>query len=174
MLREVRDAVAVLERTPAALKSLLEGLGPEWTDRDEGPGTWSPFDVMGHLADNEEVDWMPRLRLVLESGERVPFTPYDRTGFLASQKDRDLGGRLARFAALRRENLAALAEMNLGPGDLERAGTYPALGRVTVSQLLAGWVVHDLGHLAQIARVMAKRYREDVGPWRAFLAVLDR
>lgn len=174
MLPEVREATALLERTPAALRALLEGLGPEWLDAREGAGTWSPFEVMGHLADNEEVDWLPRLRLVLESGERVPFTPYEREGFRVSQKDRDLGARLSRFGTLRRENLAALAALGLTASDLGRTGMHPALGRVTVENLIAGWVVHDLTHLAQITRVLALRVAGKVGPWRATMGVLNR
>lgn len=174
MLPQVREAAEVLERTPGALRAMLAGLGPEWTEAREGPGTWSPFEVLGHLADNEETDWMPRLRRVLETGERVPFAPYDREGFRRSQKDRDLAARLDRFETLRRGNLAALAALGLGADDLRRTGMHPALGRVTVAQLLAGWVVHDLTHVAQITRVLARRYAEAVGPWRAYLGVLNR
>lgn len=174
MVRQVTEAVQVLERTPGSLRALLAGLGPEWTEAREGPGTWSPFEVMGHLADNEEVDWLPRLRLVLTSGERVPFTPYDREGFRSSQRGRDLAARLDRFEQLRRESLEALAALGLGEDDLRRTGMHPALGPVTVEQMLAGWVVHDLTHVAQIARVLAKRYQQAVGPWRAYMGVLTR
>lgn len=174
MLPQVGEAVELLERTPGVLRALLAGLGEEWTGAREGPGTWSPFEVMGHLADNEETDWMPRLRRVLESGESVPFTPYDREGFRVSQADRDLTGRLERFASLRRGNLTALRALDLTAADLARTGMHPALGRVTVANLIAGWVVHDLTHLAQITRVLAKRYEVAVGPWREYMGVLTR
>ena len=169
---EVREAVEVLSRTPALLEAWLLGLSEPWLDAREGPGTYSALDVVGHLLDNEETDWMPRLRIVLEHGPSRPFTPFDREAFRARFGDWPLERRLAAFAAARRASLDALAELRLTPADLERTGMHPALGVVTVRQLLAGWVVHDLTHLTQLARVMAKRYRDAVGPWRAYLGVL--
>jgi hypothetical protein len=169
---EVHEAFEVLPRTPALLELWLAGLSTPWLNAREGEGTYSPLDVVAHLTDNEEVDWMPRLAIVLEHGESRPFTPYDRDGFRKRFADWPLERLLPRFAELRRANLARLEAMGLGAPDLDRTGMHPALGRVTVRQLLAGWVVHDLTHLSQIARVLAKRYGDAVGPWRAYMGVL--
>ena len=174
MERRVAEVIEILERTPETLRAMLAGLGPQWLEADEGPETYSPLDVLGHLIFGEETDWLPRARLILESGERVPFTPFDRLGFVAKYRGRPVAELLDRFAALRRENLEALRALNLSAADLERAGTHPVFGRVTLDQLLAAWAVHDLTHLAQIVRVMAKRYGVAVGPWREFMGVLRR
>jgi hypothetical protein len=168
------EAVAVLERTPASLKSLLFGLPDSWLTADEGPETFSPRDVVGHLIHGEETDWIPRLRIILEHGESVPFTPFDRFGFRTASAGHSTSALLDRFAARRRDNLRALVAMPLDAAALARTGTHPALGRVTLGQLLAAWVVHDLGHLKQVARTMAGQYREAVGPWREYLTILDR
>ena len=168
----MHEAIEVLSRTPALLERWLEGLSEPWLSAREGEDTYSPLDVVAHLTDNEEVDWMARLLLVLEHGESRPFTPFDREGFRRRFGDWSLDRLLPRFAAARRANLVRLEQLGLGAADLDRTGMHPALGRVTVRQLLAGWVVHDLTHVAQIARVLAKRYRDDVGPWRAYLGVL--
>jgi len=169
---EVREAVEVLSGTPALLESWLMGLSEPWLSARERDGTYSPIDVVAHLADNEDVDWMPRLLLVLEHGESRPFTAFDRDGFRTRFAGWSLERLLASFAAARSANLERLERLGLGARDLERTGMHPALGRVTVRQLLAGWVVHDLTHVAQIARVLAKRYSVDVGPWREYLGVL--
>lgn len=169
---EVREAVEVLSRTPTLLEHWLAGLSEPWLSAREGEGTYSPFDVVGHLTDNEEVDWMPRLEIVLEHGEARPFTPFDREAFRNRFADWPLERLLQRFAELRHANLERLGALGLSAADMDRTGMHPALGRVTARQLLAGWVVHDLTHLAQIARVLAKRYRDAVGPWRAYLGVL--
>ena len=170
---EVREAVEVLARTPMLLEAWLEGLTEPWLTAREGEGTWSPLEVVAHLLDNEEVDWWPRLELILEHGESRPFTPFEREGFRQRYGDWALDRLMRRFAAVRREHLDLLEELHLRAPDLERTGMHPALGRVTVRQLIAGWVAHDLTHVAQIARVMAKRYRDAVGPWRAYLGVLN-
>jgi hypothetical protein len=169
---EVREAVEVLSRTPVLLECWLVGLSGPWLSTREGEGTYSPLDVVAHLTDNEDVDWMPRLAIVLEHGESRPFTPFDREGFRRRFVGWPLERLLPRFAAARRANLDRLQGLGLRAPDLDRTGTHPALGRVTVRQLLAGWAVHDLTHLAQIARVLAKRYRDAVGPWREYLGVL--
>ena len=172
MLPEVRDAVESLERTPAVLDAWLVGLGEPWLTAREGEGTWSPLEVVAHLAHNEETDWMPRLEVLLADGEARPFEPYDREGFRTRFPGWPLERLLPRFSAARRENLDRLRELRLRPQDLDRTGMHPTLGRVTARQLIAGWVVHDLTHLAQVARVMAKRHAETVGPWREVLGVL--
>ena len=169
---EVREAIEILSGTPAVLERWLMGLSEPWLSAREGEDTYSPREVVAHLTDNEDVDWMPRLLLVLEHGESRPFTPFDRDGFRRRFEDWSLEQLLERFAVARQANLERLERLGLVEHDLERTGMHPALGRVTVRQLLAGWVVHDLTHVAQIARVMAKRYGDAVGPWRAYLGVL--
>jgi len=165
------DAVAVLERTPASLAALLAGLPEAWVTATEGAGTWSPYDVIGHLIHGERADWLPRARHIL-AGETRPFEPFDREAQFKEGRGQSLRELLATFAGLRRENLAALDTLNLTDADMGRKGLHPELGEVTLAQLLATWVVHDLDHLAQIARTMAKAYGEAVGPWSAYLSVL--
>jgi hypothetical protein len=167
----LKDAVAILERTPVSLTALLSGLPETWIRATEGEGTWSPYDVIGHLIHGERTDWIPRARHIL-AGDKRPFESFDRTAQLADSQSNSLAELLATFADLRRENLAVLAGMNLTEADLERKGLHPELGEVTLSQLLATWVVHDLDHVAQIARTMAKAYGEATGPWTAYLSIL--
>lgn len=164
-------AMAVLRRTPATLDALLRGLPEQWARATEGPETWSPFDVLGHLIHGEETDWIPRARIILSEGERRPFEPFDRFAQMATSKGRTLEDLLDEFRRLRAENLETLVSWNLGVTDLERHGRHPELGIVTLRHLLATWVAHDLGHLGQIARVMAKQYAEAVGPWKAYMSV---
>src|ERR1700676_415881 len=171
------DAVAVLTRTPAVLDSLLRGLpdicvrGGEGRSKD-GKDTWSAFDIVGHLIHGERTDWMPRARIILENGEARPFDPFDRLAQFQESQGRSLEQLLEEFAQLRRGNLAALQALNLQPETLTRRGKHPALGVVTLSQLLATWTLHDLTHLHQLSRVMAHQYRDAVGPWSAYLGVL--
>ena len=166
-----RDAVAVLERTPATLGALLNGLPEPWIRATEGAGTWSPYDVIGHLIHGERTDWIPRARHIM-TGKTQAFETFDRTAQFTESNGKDLVELLATFADLRRRNLAALVGMNLTPPDFERKGLHPELGEVTLGQLLATWVVHDLDHVAQIARTMAKQYAGAVGPWTAYLSLL--
>jgi hypothetical protein len=168
----VEEACAVLERTPGTLRALLLGLPEPWTRATEGGGTWSPFDIVGHLIDGEETDWIPRMRHLLAEGPRVPFTPFDRFRHLRDAAETTLAARLDRFEVHRRENVVTLRGAALTEEDLDREGTHPAFGRVTLRQLLATWVVHDLDHLGQVARVMAGRYAVTVGPWREYLPIL--
>lgn len=167
------EAIAVLTRTPAALDVLLRGLPDIWVRRNEGGETWSAFDIVGHLAFAERTDWMTRVRIVLESGETRVFDPFDRFAQLKASQDRSLEQLLDDFARLRKENLAALDALDLHPEDLARRGKHPALGSVTLSELLSTWAVHDLTHLHQLSRVMAYQYRDVVGPWNAYLGVLQ-
>jgi hypothetical protein len=168
------EAAAVLERTPAALEAMLSGLPEAWLLANEGPDTFSPRDVVGHLIHGEETDWVPRMRIILEHGEDVPFTPFDRFAFRAASLGHSTDALLERFATLRRDNLRAVREVALDDAVLRRTGKHPGLGRVTLGQLFAAWVVHDLGHLKQVARAMAHQYRDAVGPWREYLTILDR
>jgi DinB family protein len=168
------EAAAVLERTPAALEAMLSGLPEAWLLANEGPDTFSPRDVVGHLIHGEETDWVPRMRIILEHGEDVPFTPFDRFAFRTASLGHSTDALLERFATLRRDNLRAVREVALDDAVLRRTGKHPGLGRVTLGQLFAAWVVHDLGHLKQVARAMAHQYRDAVGPWREYLTVLDR
>jgi hypothetical protein len=165
-------SIDVLARTPATVQALLGGLAEPWVRGDEGPETFSPFDVVGHLIDGEETDWMPRARIILARGEDPRFEPYDRFRHLQRNVGRSLASLLAELARLRAANVELLRSWQLTPADLDLPGTHPSLGRVTLRQLLASWVVHDLEHVAQVARVMAKQYRAEVGPWLPFLPVL--
>ncbi|MGH9324476.1 MAG: DinB family protein [Vicinamibacteria bacterium] len=167
-------SIEVLSRTPAALEALLGGLSDRWLDADEGPETFSSRDVVGHLIFGEETDWVPRIRLILSTGEEVPFEPFDRFGFRKEIEGRSMADLLAELARLRDENLLYLRSLALTPKDLARKGRHPALGPVTLDQLIASWVVHDLGHIRQIVRVVAHQYEEAVGPWKEYLSILDR
>lgn len=167
----LEQAIDVLRRTPATLQVLLEGAAEPLVRGREGPDTFSAFDNVGHLIDGEETDWIPRARLILAGGPAL-FEPYDRFRHLTRNADRSLDSLLSEFARLRSANLELLESWKLTPAQLVLPGEHPMLGPVTLSQLLAAWVVHDLGHIAQVARVMAKQYREEVGPWVPFLPVL--
>jgi hypothetical protein len=167
------ETIAVLARTPASLTALLRGLPDIWVHRNEGKDTWSVFDILGHLIVGERTDWMPRARIILANGEARPFDPFDRFAQLQETQGKSLDQLLDQFARLRSQNLAALKALNLQPEDLARRGTHPRLGTVTLSQLLATWAVHDLTHLHQLSRVMAHQYRDAVGPWVAYLGVLQ-
>lgn len=171
---ELTTGIAVLERTPHALRALLSGLPPAWTDANEGPETWSPYVILGHLIHGERTDWIPRARIILDQGPQRRFTPYDRFAQFRESEGKSLADLLDEFARLRAENLATLDGWRLNDDRLALEGEHPEFGSVTLRQLLATWVAHDLGHVAQTARVMAKQYREAVGPWRAYLPVMDR
>ncbi|HYE95340.1 MAG TPA: DinB family protein [Rubricoccaceae bacterium] len=172
MTLDLDEALALLERTPAVLDAWLRGLPDAWLTPTEGPDTWSPFDIVGHLLHGERTDWLPRLRRVLDDGDTKPFEPFDRFAQFEESKGKTLPDLLDEFAAARAENLDTVRALGLTAGDFTRPGLHPALGPVTLGHLLATWVVHDLGHIAQIARVMAKRYAADVGPWSAYLPIL--
>jgi len=166
------ETIALLTRTPATLNTLLRGLPETWVRSNEGKGTWSAFDIVGHLIFGEKTDWMPRARRILESGEAQPFAPFDRFAQFRESRGKTLEQLLDEFGQLRSENLVALQAFNLQLQDLQRRGRHPQLGVVTLVQLLATWAVHDLSHLHQLSRVMAYQYRGAVGPWVAFLGVL--
>ena len=173
MEQQLHQTISLLARTPAALDALLRDLPETWTLRNEGEGTWSAFDIVGHLIHGERTDWIPRARIILQFGESRAFEPFDREGQNRESRDSSLSQLLDGFARLRSENLRDLQALNLRREDLDRRGRHPALGVVTLAQLLATWAVHDLTHLHQISRVLANQYREAVGPWSAYLGVLQ-
>jgi hypothetical protein len=166
------DALPVLQRTPAVLRELLAGLPATWTGATEGPGTWSPFDVIGHLIHGERTDWVPRVEHILRHGDAVTFPPFDMEAMFAASRGLTLDELLATFAELRAENLRRLAALGLTDADLERRGRHPEFGVVTMRQHLSTWVAHDLGHISQVVRAMARQYTDAVGPWRAYLSIL--
>jgi hypothetical protein len=166
------DTVALLERTPAALTVLLRDLRETWTHRTEGDGTFTVFDVIGHLIHSEHVNWIPRAQAILHGGEKATFAPFDRWTHRQQTHGKSLNQLLDEFAHARAQTLSQLEALHLQPQDLDKRGTHPSFGTVTLSQLLATWAAHDLTHLHQISRIMAHQYREAVGPWSAFLGVL--
>lgn len=170
----LEEAVPVLRRTPSVVRAWLVELPEPWIRATEGPETWSPFDVVGHLIQGEQADWMPRVEHLLRHGESVPFTPFDRFAQLEASRGKSLAELSDTFAELRAKNLRRLGELALTPADLLRRGRHPEFGPVTLGEHLATWVAHDLSHIAQIARVMGRQYTQAVGPWRAYLPMLGR
>lgn len=171
---DITHGLAVLERTPGTLRSMLDGLPAVWTHATEGPDTWSAYDIVGHLIHGERTDWIARATIILAQGPERRFEPYDRFAQFRESQGRSLAQLLNEFASARAASLVTVHRWNLMDAQLSLEGEHPAFGRVTLRELLATWVAHDLGHIAQIARVMAKQYREEVGPWREYLPVLDR
>ena len=167
------EGVALLARTPDTLDAMLRGLPDGWVGANEGDNSWSPFDVVGHLIHGERTDWMPRVRIVLEHGEGRTFDTFDRFAQFAASEGRPLSSLLDEFAALRQDNLRELATLRLTDADLERRGRHPAFGAVTLRQLFATWVAHDLDHVVQISRVLARQYSSEVGPWAAYLRIIS-
>jgi DinB superfamily len=172
MEHNLQHTMSLLARTPAALDALLRDLPETWTFRNEGENTWSAFDIIGHLIHGERTDWMPRARIILQFGETQTFETFNRGGHVRESEGKSLGQLLDEFARLRSENLDELRALNLRQEDLALRGRHPALGAVTLSQLLATWAAHDLTHLHQISRVLAHHYRELVGFWSAYLGVM--
>lgn len=168
------DGIAILERTPNTMRALLSGLESPWIDGTEGPDTWSPYVIVGHLNHGERTDWIPRARIIMEQGTSRRFTPFDRFAQYEESKGKPLATLLDEFDEMRTRNLEILKGWELTDEQLALQGEHPELGKVTLRQLLATWVGHDLGHIAQTARVMAKQYRDAVGPWREYLPVMDR
>lgn len=178
MTHNLNNTISLLSRTPGALNALLRDLPEFWTLQNEGEKTdgeksWSAFDVVGHLIHGEKTDWMPRAKMILQSGGTKAFAPFDRLAQETESRGKSLAQLLDEFARLRSVNLEELRALNLQPEDLNRHGLHPSLGAVTLSQLLATWAAHDLTHLHQIVRVMAYQYREDVGPWSVYLGVMQ-
>lgn len=167
------DAIEILSRTPETLNRLLRDLPESWVLADEGPDTWSAFDILGHLIHGEETDWVPRAKIILEHGESRAFDPFDRFAQFEKSKGKSTAALLDEFETLRKRNLESLMHLNITPDKLARRGTHPELGSVTLRELLATWVVHDLSHIAQAGRVMCRQYSEAVGPWKQYLPILS-
>jgi hypothetical protein len=173
MEHNLKDTIALLGRTPVTLNALLRDLPENWTLRNEGDKTWTVYDVVGHLIHGELTDWMPRTRRILEFGESQAFEPFDRLAQERDSQGKSLPQLLDEFARLRSQNLRELRALSLQPSDFKRRGRHPGLGVVTLAELLATWAAHDLTHLHQISRIMAHQYREAVGPWSAYLGVMQ-
>ncbi len=169
----LEEALQILARTPHVLRSTLAGLPETWWNGRYGPNTWSPHEIVGHLIHGERTDWMVRTRHILQRGESPPFQAFDRNGHAALCREKKLPELLDLFASLRNDNLANLRSLTIEPDHLTRRGTHPALGTVTLSQLLAAWTVHDLNHIAQICKAMAYQYKTETGPWEAYLSILS-
>lgn len=173
MRYSIKKSVEILERTPAVLQSLLAGISDDWIMNNEGPDTFSPYDVVGHLIHGEKTDWTARIKVILQHGSSKTFERWDRFAQYEDSKGKTLQELLDAFAAIRKENIAWFKSLNLTETDFERKGMHPVLGEVTLRNLLSTWVVHDLTHLAQITRVMAKQYKEEMGPWPEFFRILS-
>lgn len=172
MIFDLQNAIEILEQTPATLKSMLSGLSDKWIRATEGPETWSPYDVVGHLIHGEKTDWIARLDIVLSDKPERKFETFDRFAQFEESKGKSLDQLLAEFADLRKKNIAILKSRNIKPSDYSRTAMHPALGEVTLGNLISTWVVHDLDHLYQISRVISLQYRDEVGPWVAYLRIL--
>lgn len=170
----LKEAIEILERTPQTLESFLSGLSSPWLECKEGDGTWTPTEVIEHLIEGEKTNWIPRLEMILRDGESKPFPPFDRFAHLQASAERSLEQKLQAFKTLRQQNIAKLQELVDPETHFELTGTHPAFGPVKARELLSTWVVHDLTHIAQIVRVMAERYRTDVGPWKEYLGILKK
>lgn len=169
---DLNKSIEILERTPLAIEQLLSGSSEEWTMNNEGPETWSPYDVMGHLIHGEQTDWIGRMEIILSDKEDKTFVPFDRFAMFEESKGKTLSKLIDEFKAIRTKNIETLKSKNLSKADLNKKGIHPKFGEVTLSQLLATWVVHDLGHLGQISRVMAKQYKDAIGPWIEYLRIV--
>ncbi len=170
---QLTEAIEVLERTPKVLEQLLSGLSDSWIINNEGPDTWSPYDIVGHLIHGEKTDWIPRTNIILSDGDKK-FTPYDRFAQFTESKGKSLQQLLTEFRELRQQNISILLSKNLTDADLNKTGIHPDFGSVILKQLLSTWVAHDLTHISQIVRVMAKQYKAEVGPWTAYVSVLNK
>lgn len=166
-------SLEILERTPGVISNMLENLSGFWIHNNEGPDSWSPYDIVGHLIHGEKTDWIPRIKIILEYGEERPFEPFDRFAQFQDFTDKKLDQLLKEFHQLRSENIETFRKLNLDTDDLDKSGIHPDFGPVTLQELIAAWVVHDLSHIRQIGRVMAKQYKSEVGPWEAYLPVLN-
>lgn len=170
----ISTSIEILERTPVVLRSLLQGLSDEWVTPNEGSGTWSAYDIVGHLIHGEKTDWIPRMQIIRSGSDERKFEKFDRFAQFENSKGKTMLQLLNEFSQLREINMNILRSANITDSHLGETGVHPAFGNVTLSQLLSTWVVHDLNHIAQISRVMAKQYKEAVGPWIAYLGILNQ
>lgn len=168
----LQNSLEMLERTPLVLESMLAGLSDEWIYKNEGEKTWSPFDIIGHLIHGEKTDWIPRMEIILKQNPNSEFEPFDRFAQFENSKGKTPQELLNAFTLLRKQNIEIVRNKNLNTYHFALKGKHPALGEVTLAQLFATWVVHDLNHTGQIARVMAKQYKDEVGPWYQYLGIL--
>lgn len=171
---DIHKSIEILSRTPDTLDSMLTGLSEDWLKNNEGIDTWSPYDIVGHLIHGEKTDWIPRAKIILSEAEDKTFVPFDRFAQMNSAEEKDMATLLEEFRTLRAENIKELRAFNMDAATLQRKGIHPELGEANLRELLSTWVVHDLGHIAQIARVMAKQYSTEVGPWKQYLGILKR
>lgn len=169
---QLSEGIEVLERTPTVMRALLGGLSETWLAANEGPDTFNPYDNVGHLIHGERADWIARATIILAQGQNRTFEKFDRFAQQRESAGKTLAQLLDEFASLRTENLKTLRSWNLGERELALEGNHPAFGAVSLRQLLSTWVTHDLGHIAQTVRVMAKRYRDDIGPWKDYLPIV--
>ncbi|RNC85100.1 MAG: DinB family protein [Winogradskyella sp.] len=169
---ELDKSIEILKRTPQVIDTLLTGLSEEWYRNNEGKTTWSPYDVVGHLIFGEKTDWIVRIKIILDESENKRFEPFDRFAQLNEDQNKPIDTLIKEFKILREKNLEELASLKITSKDFNRVGIHPEFGPVTLQQLISTWAVHDLGHIAQISRVMAKQYSKEVGPWINYLGVL--
>ncbi len=170
---DLNRSIEILDRTPQLLQIYLSGLSEDWTHKNEGGDSWSAYDIVGHLIHGEITDWIPRLKIILDEQNQESFEPFDRFAQFENSKGKSLAFLLKEFADLRSQNIQFLRSCDLKQDDFSRTGVHPDLGEVSLRHLLATWVTHDLGHIAQISRVMAKQYRQEVGPWSAYISILN-
>jgi len=174
MIFELDKSKEILKRTPEVLETLLTGLSKEWIENNEGENTWSPYDIVGHLIFGEKTDWIVRIKIILNESEHKHFKPFDRFAQFNEDHNRPIGDLIIEFKLLREKNLYELDSLEITQNDFDRIGIHPEFGNVTLKQLISTWAVHDLGHIAQISRVMAKQYKEEVGPWINYLSILTK
>lgn len=174
MLFKMDESLEILERTPSVLLTLLSGLNEKWIANNEGMDTWSPYDVLGHLIHGEKTDWVPRMMIILNKEENKNFLPFDRFAQFEESKGKSIGDLLHEFKILRKENLIKLKAQIFTEEILNKKGIHPEFGEITLKQLLATWVVHDLAHLCQITRVMGKQYKQEIGPWVKYFSIFDK
>ncbi len=167
-------SLEILQRTPDALFAIVQGISSDWTSTNEGGDTWSVYDIIGHLIHGEKTDWIQRIEIILSDSKDKTFEPFDRFAQFEESKDKTLPALFAEFKILREKNIKTLQSFHLTKNDFSKKGNHPALGEVTLAQLIATWTVHDLNHLAQIARVMAKQYKNETGPWIEYLSILKQ
>ena len=171
---DLEKSIEILERTPFVLEAMLSGLSDEWILNNEGPDTWSPFDIIGHLVQGEKTDWIPRMEIILSDKVDKTFEPFDRFAQFETSKGKSLKQLIDEFKELRKRNIQILVSKELTEDNLDQQGTHPSFNQVTLRQLLSTWVVHDLNHIAQISRVMAKQYKLEVGPWKEYLKIVNQ